>query len=229
MTSRTQVFALAALAAVHLSALPARAEEHPTYGKTYAQILKMGDSTWMDYHAGKSGGSSTAEINEAMGIYRLALRWRNDRLAPRAPASVRTNVAKLRPLLGSFVNSMNDVGFYNSGGGTIWSNIGASAHAGAEETLYHLLGGPGRRGAPLKTGAVYRALDRLPARMDEARKDFPATPEQRQDALKSLSDGRATFDKIVKIAARLDRRGSDEVLGFCLEQAKQADGKLGGN
>ena len=48
-----------------------------------------GEPRWMEYHAARDGGSSTREMNEAMSVYTDALRWRNDRFALRAAATVR--------------------------------------------------------------------------------------------------------------------------------------------
>ena len=53
---------------------------------------------------------------------------------------------------------MTDVAYYNAGGGTIWSNIASGAYVEAEETLYRLLGGRGKRASPLRAGSVTRAL-----------------------------------------------------------------------
>ena len=200
------------------------AEQRPRrFGKSHAQILAMGVERWMDFQGAKAG-QSTAGMTEGMMAYRDALRWRNDRLATKAPAARRADVAKLRPLLVRYTDGMMTVGHYMTGGGTIWSNIHAGALSDSEEVLYHLLAGGGKAPHPTTTGPILRQLAALEQDMADVAKERNTTKAELDYVRADLKKARTAFTGITQIAARFDRRRSDRVLDFCLDMAETAAG-----
>ena len=62
--------------------------------------------------------------------------------------------------------------------------------------------------------------------MDHPEPELNSVTRDSGEARQQLAKGRALYSRIVKIAGRFPRRGSDQVLGFCLAQAKLGTGKL---
>jgi len=201
----------------------ARAEAPRTFGKSSAQILAMGSEKWMDYQ-GTKAGQSTGAMTEGMEAYRGALRWRNDGLSRRSKAAGR--VGKLRGHLVELTRGLVEIGSYRTGGGTIWANIGAGALSASEEVLYPLLGGPAKkpRSKPHTTAEVKRALEELRQLTETRSREPDVTPAAHAEALKSFDRVRKSWAETEKIAATFDRAGSDNILGFCLEQIRTAHG-----
>ena len=199
----------------------ARADAPRNFGKSNAQILAMGSEKWMDYQ-GMKAGQSTGAMTEGMDAYRAALRWRNDGLSKRSKAAAR--VGKLRGHLVEFTRALMEIGSYQTGGGTMWANIGAGAISDSEEVLYPLLGGPAKKSRRHTTGKVKRALDELRQLIETRSKKSDVTPAARADALKTFDRVRKSWAEAEKIAATFDRAGSDHILEFCLEQIQTAHG-----
>jgi len=215
---------LAAGAALAFGRAPAAAEGPRRFGKSHAQIVEMGLEKWMEFQGSKAG-QSTAAMNEGMSAYREALRWRNDRLAPRAPRALRGRVAALRPLLVSFTADMMQAGYYVAGGGTIWSNFHAATLVESEETLHRLLTGAGPAAQPRTTGEVLRALATLEKNVKDT--DYPERDEDRRAATRAVARARETFRKISAQAGGMDRKRSDHVLDFCLDAVTMGDDLAG--
>lgn len=208
-------FIVACLLSVPLSN-PAGANASPRlYGKTHPQILAMGEVRWLEYQTKQSGGS-TADISEAYYAYRAALRWRNDQLAAKAPKARRREVATLRQLLIRFANDMEMVRIFNTGGGSLWSNIHAQFLSASEGTIYRLLGGRGATPKPHRTGEVLRALTAAEKALEKNRHEFTNTDDSYKYARESVAKARSTFKAIAKLAARWPRSASDETLEYCI-------------
>lgn len=209
--------------AIGVLVVAARAEEYPRkFGKSNAQILAMGSDKWMDFQ-GATAGQSTAGMSEGMAAYRSALRWRNDRLSTKSPATLRKRVADLRPLLVDYTGPLMSLGAYMTGGGTIWSNIHAGTLSNSEEILYALLSGKAKPAKPQTTGMVKRELVSLAQDIEANSKESYNTPEKTADARKDLAAARAAFARIAVAAARFDRKGSDHILAFCQSTAETAE------
>jgi hypothetical protein len=201
---------LAALAAAG-TARAGRAQERPQeFRETNTEILAMGLPKWLDLH----GGGSLAD-SEALWAYRNALKWRNDRLMARVSPDLRRRIQRLRPLLVRYAQDMYEISLYEAGGGTIWSGVHGEALVDSEETLYALLGGRVEPARPLVVSAVTKVLDELQADVDGP--PDPDVPLDPQSARAALASARATFRRILKIAATLDRKGSDQILAFCAD------------
>lgn len=210
---------LLSLAAAGFAADAAHNDSPRLFGKSYAQILAMGETRWMAFQSNKAG-SSTADISEGLMVYRDALQWRNDRLAAHAPAPLRREVAELRPLLTRFTDSMILVRMFPTGGGSMWSNIHASVLTDSEDTLYHVLGGPGSKSKPRGTGEVLRMLSACEREVEAHRHEAWNSEDTYASARKSLGEARSAAASIFKIAAKLPRKRSDAVLDFCVWVAK---------
>ncbi len=191
------------------------------FNKTYAQILAMGRTAWMEYQGGKAG-HSTADMSEGLAAYRAALKWRNDRLSASSPGSVRRAVAALRPLMTGYADAMMEIGAYLSGGGTIWSNIHAGVLADAELALFGVLEPNSARATPHTTGEVDRALSALAARISARRREPGMGKSGYADAAVQLAAARRSWARIRPQAASLDRRGSDHVLHYCIRTSASA-------
>lgn len=185
-------------------------------GKPYPEMIKMGSEKWMEFH-GEKHGHSTAAMWDGMELYRGALLWRNNELSRTAPAAVRSRVATLRKLLLPFISGVCEVGYFNSGGGTIWVNVEAGSRAEAEEVLHRVLTRVKSPGAAT-TGQVLRAHAELDEAVRKRSKENAVVAENAAGARKRVTQLRAGLAPIFKQAGALDRAASDHVLGFVRRQ-----------
>ena len=174
-----------------------------TKGKSYAEILAMGRAKWHDLYVGKDGGVTAAETG-AEGLYGDAVAWRIDRLNdPRAP--------RLLKVLQNVSNDAVGVGSAITGGGTMWSIVGASLYADLQTTRYAVLTGKGN--APKH---VVSEVDRAYYRLEVHFGKSGPEPEFEKKGRAALDDLRRDLDALVREARRLPRRGSDSLLDFAL-------------
>lgn len=191
-------------------ALLAVQEGTETKDKSYAQILAMGRSKWHDFFVGRDAGATPAEAG-AEGTYADALSWRTDRL--RKPGT-----AALRKAIHDVESDALGVGTAMSGGGTMWTIVGASLYADGEETLYAVL--TKRTRAPRRVVSdVDRAYAGLKTELAKAKPEggFAARGAE------SLSDLRKDLDALVARAARRPRKESDALLDHALRALRAAD------
>ena len=199
----------------------ARAQEQvDTHGKTEAQILEMGMDGWMNFYTANVG-SSTADMCEAAGVYGAIAEKRNNGLLKAAPTKRKAQILKLRKLLGQFDSSAVDVGYCESGGGTMFNPMWASVSGEVEDALYPMLGGKAPKSKPMVVSAVTRQLARISKDIEDMH-----TPDNEfmkyKEAKSALADMRAAFGGIVAIAKSMSRVDSDRLLSFCLDRAKSA-------
>jgi hypothetical protein len=124
-------------------------QEPPRFGKTNAEILKMGHANWTKFAAEDRMGGSTAAYVGSESVYGEALRERNDRLVVGKPA-LRKPLTRLRKSLTEYANEFISVGSAVSGGGTMWNLTAAGISPGVEEIVYSALSpaGKGPKRAP---------------------------------------------------------------------------------
>jgi hypothetical protein len=194
-----------------------RAEDDPKYGKSYAQILTMGYDRWMEFQGGQAGGS-TAAMSSGSRVYRDALKWRNDRLLPKAPAPLRRSVARLRPEMNGCAGDTSEVGYFLTGGGTLWILHDAGSAVQVEQTLHGLLGAGIKAAPAATTGKVWREWEKLRKATDEVSKESFAKADDYERARKAVIRLKSRITAVIGEAGKLDRKGSDRLLDFCYRQ-----------
>jgi len=211
-----------------LASLALAQESHDTYGKTDAQILEMGMEKWSDFFAAKAGGS-TSTMTEAAGIYGEVAKRRNDLLlSGKVQTKPRGKILKLRKLMSGFASSSVDVAYCESGGGTMYNTMWAAVTGVVEDTLYRLVSRSGPKAKPAVVSQVTRMFARISKQIEDLHGDKDNLDVFKYaDAKKALEAMRKNYGQIVVIARTMSRHDSDIILGFCLQEARNADTDLG--
>lgn len=113
-------------------------QDDSRFGKTNADILKMGRSEWTQFAAVDRMGGSTAAYMSSEGTYGEALAERNDNLLKRKPA-FKKPILGLRTTLHDYANEFVAIGSGITGGGTMWNTVAAAITPDVEEILYTAL------------------------------------------------------------------------------------------
>lgn len=192
-----------------------------THGKTNAQILAMGYDKWYAFYT-KLEGESTAGMSQASWKYSEALAWRNDGLIKKLPIEGRIRMSSLRIHLVRFEEKVLQAGMGLTGGGTIWHVIGAGARVSLEETLYGVLGGKVKAAPAMIVSKVTKAMDALVKDVANSKPGEFYPEFKKAETLKLCQEAKAILKGIVGLAAKLDRKGSDRVLQFCLDRIGDA-------
>jgi hypothetical protein len=216
-----------------------------TYGKTEADILQMGMSSWYDFYTSKAG-ESTAAMSSAYGIYTDVAGKRNDKIIASHP-SLKARSKRLRSLLIDFGSQSIAISSDKTGGGTMWVPVGSEMTAEVEDTLNLILPKPKySRGHPY----VYRTKNEPPdldvdssrSENSKARAEFVQIKSSilafhrdksnsdifKYDvAVQALSKMQRDYAHIVSIVKGMKRWESDILLNFCYKWAKNASDKEG--
>lgn len=197
-----------------------------TYGKTEAQILKMGWGKWSDFYQANAGSSTVAMV-DANGIYATCLQHRNDNLLKqRSHSGQIQSVKELRDLMGSYGAHAVDMAENRAEGGTIWHIYYAGIGCEVETVIHGYLGGKEPKAKRAYPSDVEAQLDKLAKLNKKEADDKTMTEFKPADAEASLVGMRSDFAKLLDIAKRLPRKDSDRVIAFCLEYAKTATADL---
>jgi len=214
---RTILVAFIALVA----ALGSAQDLKETHGKTNAQIIAMGYDKWYGFYT-KLEGESTMGMSSAAVLYASALAWQNDGIIAKQAPVKQSQSKKLRELFGKFADDMANLGKTFTGGGTMWTVIGAGFQVDVEETLYALLGGHAKAAPHLVVSKVDKELESVRKELvGMGDKDFYGV-YTRDEAMKSLSDAKQVYQELVKFAKYRSRADSDRILGFCLDRVNDA-------
>lgn len=204
-----------------LAGLAQTDEKIDTLGKSDAEILRMGGAKWSDYYTSKTN-RSTAAYNEAWELYGDLASKRNAKEIGRLSPQKQKPLKLLDTLLANYSSDIVDVARGISGGGTMWNTAAYSGIADAEVTIYFVLH-PGQikaHGHPV-VSQVEKQLDKLPVLIDKIDYSPPDTPSK-SDLKKQVAQAKVLYRRITAIAANFPRNASDQILGFCLDQADTA-------
>lgn len=113
-------------------------EEPPRFGKTNAEILRMGRSAWTKFAAEDRMEGTTAGYVSSESTFGEALAERNDRLMKAKPAYSRSLLG-LRRVLKDYANEFIAIGSGVTGGGTMWNLTASAISPDVEEILYTAL------------------------------------------------------------------------------------------
>lgn len=185
-----------------------------TFGKTDAEILKMGYAGWMEFH-GKRAGETTTDLVEGTDVYRRVLERRNNRLIAKLAPSKGAEMRRLRQRALDYSLSLNEVAYLESGGGTMFRLSGASLTVETEEMLYALLGGKAEPAPRRVVSDVTKALDGVDRLIQAVSKEKDRTPLEMQNMREALARARSAWSDIRRLAAKQNRADSDRILQFC--------------
>jgi hypothetical protein len=184
-------------------------------------ILKLGRAKWFDHYTSKEG-SSTAAMVDAESMFGAALKRKNDRVLASRSSSTRATVKKLRPLLTDYRNSMIDLGYAASGGGTMWNPVWGGTMADAEEVVEFLLARSPKPTPKRVVSDVTKAFTKLDGQL--AAVEFGVSEGMtKRDAMGHLAKVKAGSNRIILVAKTLPRAQSDCLLNYCLDQIKLLD------
>jgi hypothetical protein len=191
-----------------------------TYGKSNAEMLKMGCAAWYKFYTGHAG-DSTAAMSNAYGIYGDVARSRNDDLIAHLSEPKRSHLRSLRKMIIEFNGDMISIGTTVTQGGTLWNTVTEQGGAEAEDTIYALIHPAGQEVPKhLVASDVGKELAKVPGELKDASLAMPKGDQSVSKAMQDWEAAKKLYDQIVLEAANLDRAGSDRVIGFCLESAK---------
>ena len=192
-----------------------------TYGKSHADILRMGRGKWSDYYTAKAG-SSTLAMCDAESIYGTCLKERNDGRIKRLPAAWRNRYDRLRKLSADFGEAVVEVGMALTGGGTIWHPVEAGIPADVEETVALLLNPSRSRAASAAT--VVRRLRALRSDIKGHAKEIDQwggpSGLNSQSALHNVALAESRYREILKLSSRFPVKSRSAIVAFCVRQTK---------
>lgn len=156
-------------------------------GLSATQIVDMGYSAWYESYM-KTRDENTVNMVEANMVYRDALREVNDAAILRLPLSQGDRLFALRTDLESISNDSTTVGYFITGGGTIWSLIHSGNAVECETFLQRTLRGDKLPQRPQSdVWARYRQLRTNVSSKNEG-EYRQGSKQEAQAALQSLSE-----------------------------------------
>jgi hypothetical protein len=181
-------------------------------------ILKLGREKWFTHYTSKEG-ESTAAMCDAEALFGAALKRQNDRKLATTKSTTKANVKKLRPLLTDYRNTMVDLGYATSGGGTMWNPVWAGTMADTEEVVDFLLAKNPKPTAKRVVSDVTKALATLEKNLNDAELGI-SEGMTRKDVMQHFAKVKRGSNQIIGVAKTLPRNQSDRLLNYCLEQIK---------
>lgn len=180
---------------------------------TDAEILKMGRDKFSTYYTDHIG-YSTLDMCDAQSKYGEVIKKRNDGMLKTQPASIKTLVVKVRPILTKLESNAIDVSYAISGGGTMWNPVYAGVYADVEEVVYDLMQNHSPKAR--KVSEVRTSIQGMKAALAKAKKEMDGivTPEMFKDAGKSWDTVLRLSNQTVDIASKQSRQRSDALLDF---------------
>lgn len=143
------------------------------YGKTAAEIVRMGHDKWYEFYVDKSGGESTMSMSFAESYFGWALKTENDKTLYKMDMNVQDRVNFYRLNMSEFEHLGVDMGRAYTGGGTLWNPVYSSIQTRVEETVAVMMGG--------KTKEKSYAQADVWAALKEARQDLKASEAEIRD------------------------------------------------
>jgi hypothetical protein len=104
------------------------------FGKTPEQIVAMGHAKWSELH-GKKKGYSTVDMCESEDKFGHALKNINDRALKSQSQTRRTWMLQMRKAAMDYGYAAHELGYYSSGGGSMWRLFDASIYPDVEEVI----------------------------------------------------------------------------------------------
>lgn len=188
---------VAALPLTVLLVTGAAKQEPPRFGKTNAEILKMGRDGWTKFAAEDRMGGSTAAYVSSEETFGEALRARNDTLLAKKPA-FRKPMDGLRKVMFEYANEFVSIGSGITGGGTMWNMVSASITPNVEEILYTAFVPAKPAGKAVKPVEIDRAIARATQTVQRKRKQIDTNKEFSH---MSYADCMASLTKVRKLKA----------------------------
>jgi hypothetical protein len=164
-------------------------------GKTPHQIFAMGRSKWHDLH-GDRVGLSNADMVTAEHKYGDALHYLNNIQIKSITTSRRNWLLTMRKECAAFAGTAAELGYYSSGGGSMWSLFSSSSYPDLEETIMNCMSK-----VPMPMIKM-KSFEQLLEEMDKNhQRNEPASAEDASKAKKARSEFAATIKKLEKILA----------------------------
>jgi hypothetical protein len=212
-------------------AAQARAQDNegPRFKLPCQQVLRLGQSKFMEVYGEKTNDYSTYGQKEAFGYYADCKRAANDAEARRLTDEKRRQADEVREALGKLGNAAWSMRYVEAGGGTMWGLASVGAYAEREDymaTIIRALALPERKQPLLRRRAntSVRSARALLARWSRMPKlEFASQEElanQRKLYQESLQEARAASAQLQSLigalpdaaAERTARRMADELI-----------------
>lgn len=113
----------------------AQDEENPKFKMPCQQVLKLGQSKFMDVYGEKTNDYSTYGMKQAFGYYADCKRADNDTRAKRLTDERRAQVNEVREALMKLGNAGWNMRYIMEGGGTMWGLASVGAYAEREDYM----------------------------------------------------------------------------------------------
>jgi len=175
-------------------------------GKTPDQVVKMGRTAFTEAYEAKHGSSTVAMVEGEM-MFGQAVSILSDRAIHKLPPSKRAWYAEVRKQGHDFSRTCEEVGFFVTGGGTIWQNYSAGMYTDLEVAIQDSLAKK-----PV-SGAKLASFDSLFVKLRKAiRGNAMGQPA---DVIKEARKSAAQLQKQHKVLSSLLSKGSKaDVLRF---------------
>jgi len=198
-------------------------------GLSDKQIVALGQQAFVDKFSEKFGSSTMAMV-DGFEVYASVVKGMNDKVFLKKPAATLKTVGSLRTRLARFRTEMCDIGRTVTGGGTLWNITYSETRADVEDTLAIWTGVRSVKPKARVVSDGTKSLDRIAALAKEYEQSIEELKESGggiAEVNSSLRLARAEYSEIVKLAAKLPRRESDAILGFCVDAAQIAIDQFG--
>lgn len=196
--------------------------EPPRFGKTNAEILRMGRSAWTKFAAEDRMDGSTAGYVSSEGTFGEALAERNDRLMKAKPAYKRSLVG-LRTVLHDYANEFISIGSGVTGGGTMWNLTASAISPDVEEILYSALAPSKSKIKDATSAQIEGALSVATQVVQRKRKQIDENKEfshmSYADCLKALAQARKLKTQALGFSKSLPARTQTAVRRYLVDAA----------
>jgi hypothetical protein len=214
----------------------AQDNDRPNYRPPCRQVLKMGQSRFMNVYGEKTQDYSTYGQKEAFGYYADCKRASNDAEARRLSDEKRRQADDVREALSKLGNAAWNMRYVEAGGGTMWGLASVGAYAEREDymaTIIRALALPERKQPLLRRRANMsvrraRALLSRWSRMPEMEFGGPEELANNrrlyQESLQEAREASARLQSLINAlpdaaAERTARRMADELTAALSEES----------
>lgn len=147
------------------------------YGKSASQVVAMGFDKWYEFFVDKAGSETTLSMSGASYSFGCALHDVNNSRLGSLPAERSRIIQSLRPHMVKFRDDGVLVGMGLSGGGSLWTVIGAATLMDVEETVEFLIRHDEKKPKSRTQADVWKMLSEIEKKIEVGKSELDESGE----------------------------------------------------
>lgn len=198
--------AFLALAALAVPIADQKFDPAENYGKSADQVVAMGFQKWYDFFIDKAEGETTLSMSAASYSFGCALFDVNDKRLKSLPAKRAQLINSMRPHMIKFREQGVMVGMGLSGGGSLWTLVGAATLMKVEETVAYLIKHDEKKPKSRTQAEVWTLLSKIEKKIEVSKTEIDEAGEYSglnyAKTLGSYKEMRFEFAEALKIISQ---------------------------